>query len=169
VTGRRTAENRKSKLSLGQVLNLVVTVLVLCLGPAMIVFGQHLINIDEELARTGTHTTGTIVEFDDVTKASERDIEVEFMSLDGTYHVTWAAVDHDQHPEVGSYVTVVYREADPSHAIVLGYESDGVWFRGAGTLITALFVMIGVIVAISVAVGRSKRRKNAAVDGMPVV
>jgi hypothetical protein len=143
----------------GPVLNLVLTVIVLLLGPAMIVFGQHLINMDEELAQTGSYTTGTIIDFDDVTKASARDIEVEFMSLDGTLHRTWADVDHDQHPEIGAEVTVVYRERDPSHAIVLGYESDGVWFRGAGTMVTAILVLVGVIVMISAAVGRLKRRR----------
>jgi hypothetical protein len=64
---------------------------------------------------------------------------------------------------------VVYREQDPSHAIVLGYESGGVWFRGAGTLVTALFVMIGMILGISVAVGQSKRRKKTAADVKPAL
>jgi hypothetical protein len=137
-------------------------VLVLLTGPAMIVYGQHLVNIDEELAQTGTHTTGIIVDFNDVNKASARDITVEFMSLDGTYHRTWADVDHDEHPAVGDVVDVVYRELDPSHAIVLGYESDGDFFRGAGTMLTLLFGGIGIVAAISALVGRRKRRKQPA-------
>ncbi|MEQ7739807.1 DUF3592 domain-containing protein, partial [Escherichia coli] len=123
------------------VINLVVTVAVLLLGPAMIIYGQHLINLDEDLARTGTKTAGVVIHFDDdVTKASQRRMQVEFFSLDGEYHRTWASVDHDQHPELGDEATVVYRGVDPNHAIVLGFESDGVWFRGAGTVMTLLFV-----------------------------
>lgn len=160
--------NRKSKVQVRPVLNLVVTVVVLLLGPAMIVFGQHLIKIDEELSQTGARTTGTIIEFDDVIKASDRDIKVEFLSSDWAYHVTWAAVDHDQHPEVGAEVTVVYREQDPSHAIVLGYESDGVWFRGAGTVITGLFLAIGLFLTICFLLGGAKRRKTPTADATSV-
>lgn len=53
-------------------------------------------------------------------------MEVEFTPLDGIYHSTWASVDHDQHPIVGEEVTAIYRQQDPGHAIVPGYESDGV-------------------------------------------
>ena len=82
------------------------------------------------------------------TKASEREIKVEFQSGDGFVHYTWVTVDHDQHPVVGEEVTVVYRESDPGNATVLGYESDGVFFRGAGVVLTAHFWGIGVFLFI---------------------
>lgn len=127
----------------------------------MILFGQHLINIDEELARTGTQTSGVVIQFDDdITKASQRRMQVEFFSLDGEYHRAWVSVDHDQHPELGDEATVIYRESDPSHAIVPGFESDGVWFRGAGTAVTLLFVGIGVILAIAFLLGVRQRAKQ---------
>lgn len=153
--------------SVGSIFNGIVMVLVLLLGPAMIVFGQYLVNIDEELKQTGTQTTGIIIDFDDVNKASEREITVQFMSEDGSYHRTWADVDHDAHPVVGDAVTVVYRGVDPSHATVLGYDSDGAWFRGAGTLVTFLFVVIGMVVVISVLLGRRKRKKRVAAEMAP--
>jgi uncharacterized protein DUF3592 len=92
----------------------MVTALVLCLGPVLIGVGSHQINADAELVQTGERATGTIVRFDDVSKASERDIKVEFQSAGGSPHFTWATVDHDQHPVVGEEVTVVYRALDPS-------------------------------------------------------
>jgi cytochrome c oxidase assembly protein Cox11 len=146
---------------LKQVLRTLVGVMVLLIGPAMFVLGQYFINIDEELALTGTQTTGIIVDFDDVNKASDRDIKVEFMSLDGAYHYTWAPVDHDQHPVVGEDVTVIYREQDPGHAIVSGYESQGVWLRGAGTVVTGILVLIGWFVAVPLLLGRFRHRKQA--------
>lgn len=148
-------------MSLPRVLNLAVTVAVLCLGPVLIGVGNHLINVDEELTRTGTHTSGTIVDFDDVTKASERRMEVDFVSADGTLHRTWAAVDHDQHPIIGEDVTVVYREQNPGNAVVLGFESDGVWFRGVGVVLTAIFGGLGVIAVVAFLVGYLRKGKTA--------
>lgn len=129
-------------------MNLAVTVLVLCLGPIFIVVGSVMVNADEELARTGARTTGTIVHFDDVTKASQRRITVDFTTTDGTPRRTFAAVKHDQHPVVGGDATVLYAENDPSRAVVAGYESDGVWFRGAGVFLTMIFGAIGLLAAV---------------------
>ncbi len=145
VTGRRTDRIRKPQQAWKWVLNLVVTVLVVLLGPVMFVVGNSMIGADEELERTGVHAAGTIVHFDDVTKASQRRIKVEFYAGDASVHATFAAVDHDQHPVVGGEVKVVYAEQDPGRAIVLGYESDGVWFRGAGTMLILIFGGLGVV------------------------
>ena len=144
-------------------MNLAVTLLVLCLGPVLIVVGSVMINADEELARTGVQAAGTIVRFDDVTKASQRRITVDFAAADGSPHRTFAAVDHDQHPVVGSEATVVYAENDPGRTIVVGYESDGVWFRGAGIVLTLIFGAIGVLAAVLRGVARVRgqfRRRN---------
>ncbi|MGN7149976.1 DUF3592 domain-containing protein [Arthrobacter sp. SAFR-179] len=162
MTGRRIG-TRKPWLTWKGKLNLAVTVVVLCLGPILIGLGSFMINADEELARTGTRAAGTIVHFDDVTKASKRRIQVEFTTADGLQHKTFAAVDHDQHPEVGGGVTVVHAENDPGRAIVLGYESDGVWFRGVGVVLTVIFGVIGLLLTfvIGSAVLRAKFRKPA--------
>lgn len=144
-----------------KLVNVAVTVVVLCLGPVLFGVGQHLINVDEELARTGAQTSGTIVDFDDVTKASQRRMDVEFLSADGSFHHVWAAVDHDQPPVVGEDVTVVYREQDPGHAIVLGYESDGIWFRGVGVLLTSIFGGIAGIALVGFGIGYLKKRNKA--------
>lgn len=162
VTGRRIG-TRKPWLTWKGKLNLAVTVVVLCLGPILIGLGSFMINADEELARTGTRAAGTIVHFDDVTKASKRRIQVEFTTADGLPHKAFAAVDHDQHPEVGGGVTVVHAENDPGRAIVLGYESDGVWFRGVGVVLTVIFGVIGLLFTfvIGSAVLRAKFRKPA--------
>jgi cytochrome c oxidase assembly protein Cox11 len=164
VTGRRTDRIRKPQQAWKRVLNLAVTVLVLLLGPIMFGVGNSMIEADEELARTGVQTAGTIVNFDDVTKASQRRIKVEFYAGDASVHATFAAVDHDQHPVVGDEVTVVYAEQDPGRAIVLGYESDGVWFRGAGTILILIFGGIGVVLVLAFLRGYFKKgaRKPAA-------
>lgn len=163
VTSRRAAVKRrpKARVSLPRVVNLAVTVAVLCLGPVLIGVGNHLINVDEELTRTGTHASGTIVDFDDVTEASERRMEVDFFSADGTLHRTWAAVDHDQHPVIGEDVTVVYREQSPGNAVVLGFESDGVWFRGVGVVLTSIFGGLGVIAVGALLIGYLRKGKTA--------
>lgn len=165
VTGRRIDGNRKNRkpwLSWKGKLNLGVTVLVLCLGPILIGVGSFMINADEELARTGAQATGTIIHFDDVTKASERRIKVEYTAADGVLHRTFAAVDHDQHPVVGSSVTVVYADNDPGRAIVPGYESDGVWFRGVGVVLTVIFGVLGLLLAVLIgsAVLRARLRRR---------
>lgn len=164
MTSRRAAVKRRPKpqVSLARVLNLAVTVVVICLGPVLIGVGDHLISVDEELALSGAQTSGTIVDFDDAVEASERRMEVEFLSVDGTLHSTWAAVDHDQHPVIGEDVTVVYREQNPGNAVVVGFESDGVWFRGVGVVLTSIFGGLGVIAVVGFLMGYLRKGKNAA-------
>ncbi|MDP9890363.1 DUF3592 domain-containing protein [Pseudarthrobacter enclensis] len=157
MTGGRADGNRKPALTWKKKLSLAVTVLVLCLGPIMIGVGSFMINADAELARTGVEATGTIVHFDDVTKASNRRIQVDFAAADGSARRTFAAVDHDQHPVVGDEATVVYAGNDPGRAIVLGYQSDGVWFRGAGVVLTVIFGAIGLLAAVLAGVGALRR------------
>ncbi|CAN7234289.1 DUF3592 domain-containing protein [Arthrobacter sp. LjRoot78] len=162
MTSPNVTVNRKAKRSPGRWANLAITALVLCLGPMLIVVGTLLIKADDELVRTGEQVPGVVTVFNDESKASQRKIKVEFQSGDGFVHYTWVTVDHDQHPVVGEDVTVVYRESDPGNATVLGYESDGVFFRGAGVVLTAIFGGIGVFLFISYLLGwRKDRRKRA--------
>ncbi|GGH96374.1 hypothetical protein ACFFGR_06455 [Arthrobacter liuii] len=58
---------------------------------------------------------------------------------------------------------MVYAANDPGRAIVLGYESDGVWFRGVGVVLTVLFGAIGLVFVLLVgtAVLRAKSMARA--------
>jgi len=126
--------------------------LVVLAGPGLMVLGTVMIDADAELSRTGVQSTGTITDFNDTQRASSRDIKVQYTSTDGAEHVVSASVDHDQHPEVGTPVTVVYDGQQPSRAVVLGFESGGVSIRGVGTILTlvvALVTLIGFIMRVS--------------------
>jgi hypothetical protein len=157
VTTPNANVKRKPKLTLGRWANLAITALVVFLGPVLIVVGTLHIDADEELARSGERTVGTIVDFDDVRKASARNIRVEYQALDGLVHHTSASVDHDQHPVVGEEVTVVYSESDPDQATVVGYESGGEFLRGAGVILTLIFGGIAVFAFLSRLLGLRKK------------
>lgn len=160
MTSPNITVNRKPKQKPAWLLNLVVTALVLCLGPILMVVGALQINADEDLMRTGEQVPGTITEFHDNRKASDRKMEVEFQAADGSLHYEWIAVDYEQHPVVGEEVTVVYRKSDPGQATVLGFESDGVFFRGIGTVLTLIFGGIGIFLVICYLLGVRKDRKK---------
>jgi hypothetical protein len=162
VTSPNGTVNRKSKLKPWRLGNLVVTALVLCLGPVLMVVGTLQINADDGLVRTGKQVPGTITEFHDRSKASDRRMKVEFQTPDGAAQYEWVAVDFEQHPVVGEEVTVAYREADPGQATVLGFESDGVFFRGVGTVLTCIFGGIGIFLFICYLLGVRKDRKKLA-------
>jgi hypothetical protein len=66
-------------------------------------------------------------------------------------------VDHDQYPVVGDATTVIYAEHDPGRAIVPGYESDGVWVRGVGTVLTCIFGGLGILMVLAFLRGYFKR------------
>jgi hypothetical protein len=140
-----------------------LVVLFLGIGPALIVAGSLQIDADDALARSGEQVSGTIVRFDDTRKASDRDIRVEYQSSDGEFHHVTAAVDHDQEPVVGDSVTVVYQTDDPGRAIVLGFESGGVFLRGIGVLLTLIFDGLVLAVTIGGMFRRRSRKRKAAV------
>ena len=152
--------NRKPKTSWGMRANLAFSALVICLGPILIVVGTLQINADAELVRTGEQVPGTVTEFHDQAQASDRKMKVEFQSADGSAHYEWIMVDYHQHPVVGQEVTVQYRLSDPSQATVVGYESDGVFLRGVGVVLTVIFGGIGLFLAISAWMGLRKRRNK---------
>lgn len=156
------ARNRKPRMTLGMRANLVVAALVILLGPVLMVVGNYQINADAELVQSGQRAVGVITQFNDESQASQRKMRVEFQSDDASVHSTWAMVDSQQHPAVGEEVTVAYRASDPGDAEVLGFESDGVFNRGVGTVLTIIFGAIGVILAIFYLLGvRKDRRKRA--------
>ncbi|MFP3461320.1 DUF3592 domain-containing protein [Arthrobacter globiformis] len=151
------AENRKPVTRLGRAVQMVLVLVMVLAGPVMIGVGSRMADVHDEIARTGVHTTGTIVDFNDARRASQRDIRVRYTSADGTARVTSATVDHRQQPAEGGVVTVAYREQEPGKAVVLGYESDGVTVRGIGTILTMIFIPI---VLLLVFTKRGKRPGN---------
>lgn len=54
------------------------------------------------------------------------------------------------------------REQNPRHAVVLGFESDGVWFRGLGVVLTSIFGGLGIFVVVGFLIGYLRKDKNAA-------
>lgn len=137
----------------------VFAAVMILAGPVMIGVGTQMADTDEEIARIGVHTAGTIIDFDDTRRASQRDITVTYTSADGMDRSTVAAVDHDQHPAIGESVTVVYREQQPDNAVVLGYESGGISVRGVGTILTLIFTTTGLILVFK-GIRRSRRAKR---------
>lgn len=160
VTLPDATANNKPKNVRRAAANIAIAVLLFALGPVLIGLGTHLSSADAELLRTGERATGTIVDFNDVRKASSRDIDVEFRSADGRLHSVEVPVDHDQHPVVGDQVTVAYRESDPKDATVLGFESDGDFLTGAGGILTFIFWGIAIPLTIKRLVRAGKRRKD---------
>lgn len=141
VNSPDTAAPRKTQTFWSTLGGLAFVALLLLTGPVMIGIGSSMTDADEELVRTGVHTTGTIVDFDDVRNASKRDIRVNYLAEGGSEHFTIATVEHDQHPIVGDEVTVVYQESNPGKAVVVGYESDGISVGGIGALFTLIFTI----------------------------
>lgn len=162
MTSPNATVNSKPKSVWGAVANIAIVVVLFALGPVMIGVGSHLANADAELVRSGERATGTIVGFNDARQASKRDIDVEFQSGDGRFHVIEVPVDHEQHPVVGEEVTVAYQESDPEDATVLGFESDGDFLTGAGGILTFIFWGIAFSFLIKSLVRARKRRKNRA-------
>jgi len=123
------------------------------------VVGTMTIDADAELSRTGMQSAGTVTDFNDTQRASNREIKVRYTSTDGAEHVVSANVDHDQHPAFGDQVTVAYDSEQPSHAVVLGYDSDGVLLRGVGTVLTLVAIVIGLAAVIMRAVQKRRSRR----------
>lgn len=134
--------------------------IVLLAGPGLMVLGTVMIDADAELSRTGVQSTGTITDFNDTQRASSRDIKVQYTSTDGAEHVVSASVDHDQHPEVGTPVTVVYDGQEPSRAVVLGFESGGVSIRGVGTILTLVAALVTLIAFVMRVAGKRRAGRS---------
>ena len=141
----------------GRLGTLAVVLIVLLVGPGLMVVGTMMIDADAELSRTGVQSPGTVTDFNDTQRASNRDIKVRYTSMDGIDHVVSASVDHDQHPTVGDPVTVAYDSQQPSRAVVLGFESGGVTLRGVGTVLTLVAAGIGLTAAI---IGATQKRRS---------
>ena len=150
---------RNPKKTRGRLGALAVVLIILLVGPGLMVLGTVIIDADSELSRTGVQSAGTVTDFNDTQRASNRDIKVRYTSMDGDEYVVSANVDHDQHPEVGDPVTVAYDSEQPSHAVVLGFESDGVSLRGVGTVLTLVAIVIGLAAVIMRAVQKRRSRR----------
>ena len=141
----------------GRLGTLAVVLIVLLVGPGLMVVGTMMIDADAELSRTGVQSPGTVTDFNDTQRASNRDIKVRYTSTDGAEHVVSASVELDQHPTVGDPVTVAYDSQQPSRAVVLGFESGGVTLRGVGTVLTLVAAGIGLTAAI---IGATQKRRS---------
>ncbi|HEY1155669.1 MAG TPA: DUF3592 domain-containing protein [Arthrobacter sp.] len=151
---------RNPKKTRGRLGALAVVLIVLLVGPGLMVAGTVMIDADAELSRTGVQSPGTVTDFNDTQRASNRDIKVRYTSTDGAEHLVSASVDHDQHPTVGDSVTVAYDSQQPSRAVVLGFESGGVTLRGVGTVLTLVATGIGLI-ALVTRVSRKRRTRHS--------
>lgn len=160
VSSPETSAKRKPSGPLSRIGAVALATVMVLAGPVMIGVGTQMADHDAEIAQTGVHTTGTITDFKDTRRASQRDIMVTYTAADGTERSTSAAVDHDQHPAVGEAVTVAYREQQPDEAVVLGYESGGASVRGTGTILTLVFTTTGLILVVK-GIRRSIRTKRA--------
>jgi hypothetical protein len=132
-----------------RILNVLLAVALMLMGPILMVTSYQQVDADEELARTGLQATGTITYFSDARKASNRGITVEYVTADGVTRYAHARVDFEQHPSVGEEVTVAYRAQDPEQAVVLGYESNSDFLGGVGLILTAIFTTLGLILIVS--------------------
>ena len=152
----RAGNPKKTRGRLGV---LAFVLIALLLGPGLMVMGTVMVNADSELSRTGVQSPGTVTDFSDTQRSSNRDIRVRFMSTDGAEHSVTASVDYDQHPTVGDPVTVAYDRQQPSRAVVLGFDSGGVTLRGVGTVLTLVATGIGLI-ALVTRVSRKRRSRR---------
>ena len=153
----KNTDDRGKKGQLPTRLGIIIGILLLAFsGPVLIGVGTYLVNADAEVARTGQHVQGTIIEFNDVQRASRRSIDVAYQPADGTVRYVSANVDHEQHPTEGLEVAVAYVVLDPDRAVVLGFDSSGVQLRGMGVVLTFVFWGIGLLYLVV-----QKRRSRA--------
>jgi len=146
---------------------------VLLVGPAFAVAGFVMVAQDEDLLAHGTRTPGVVVAIDDGKKASNRQITAAYSAdgpaspdgstvypeeASGTLTVR-ALIPTERHPAEGEQVTVVYEPGNPSHAIVEGYETWGIFFRGVGLFVTFLLLIPVVLVFLVKGIRRRRRRR----------
>ncbi|MDP5226979.1 MULTISPECIES: DUF3592 domain-containing protein [Arthrobacter] len=84
------------------------------------------------LLATGTRVTGTVLTVEDGQKASQRRIQARYPVQDGRELTLWALIPDGAHPAVGDQVPVVYDPADPSRAVVDGYDTWTTFATEAG-------------------------------------
>lgn len=137
-----------------------VLVLLALVGPALLTWGAVDVARHDRLVSDGVRAEGTVVDFADAHKASERSVEVDFVAADGRTHRARGLAGADQHPEVGTTVPVAYDRDDPDHNAVVGYDPSGSSLLGMGTILTLLVAGLGLLLT----VGRIRRRRRATAD-----
>lgn len=153
-------KNRKKR-----VLPALLILLMVAAGPVLIGIGVVVTVAEEELARTGLSTEGTVGTVRDGVKASRQRFEVDYLAEDGTGHSLWVSWSTAEKPVEGELVTVVYDGTDPEHAIVEGYDGEGVSLTGIGVVLTVVFGVVGIIGLASFLRRRARGRVNAPSTG----
>lgn len=135
----------------------------LIVGPALLAWGASDVSRHETLVEVGVRAEGMVVAFADSNRASQREVDVEFLAEDARTYTAYALADSTQHPDVGATLTVAYDRDDPENNAVVGYETSGSSLLGMGVILTliplGLLALVGVGVVMS---GRRARRRARA-------
>jgi len=122
-------------------LTTVVFFAVLLIGPAFAVAGFVMTAQDDDLLAHGTRTPGVVVTVEDGQKASNRQITAAYYDDAGETLTVRALIPGELHPALGDQVTVVHEPGNASRAVVEGYETWGIYFRGVGMFVTFLLLI----------------------------
>ncbi len=132
---------------------------VLLVGPAFAVAGFVMVAQDEDLLAHGTRTPGVVVKVEDGRKSSNRQIVASYSDDAGEPLTVRALIPTERHPAEGDPVTVVHESGNPSRAVVEGYETWGIFFRGVGLFVTFLLLIPVVLVFLVKGIRRRRRRR----------
>ncbi|MDQ0710469.1 hypothetical protein QFZ52_003121 [Arthrobacter woluwensis] len=139
---------------------------ILLVGPAFAVAGFVMVAHDDDLLAHGARTPGVVVRVEDGQKASNRQITVSYSDDAGEPLTVRALIPTELHPAEGDPVTVVHEPGNPSRAVVEGYETWGIFFRGVGLFVTFLLLIPVVLVFLVKGIrrlrGRGRGRKATA-------
>lgn len=138
---------------------------LLLVGPAFAVAGIVMTAHDDDLLAHGTRTPGVVVRVEDGQKASDRQIVASYSDDAGEPLTVRALIPTELHPAEGDPVTVVHEPGNPSRAVVEGYETWGIFFRGLGLFVTFLLLIPVVLVFLGRVIrripGRGRREPAA--------
>ncbi|MEZ2372838.1 DUF3592 domain-containing protein [Arthrobacter sp. RCC_34] len=142
-------------------LSSAIFVAVLLIGPTFAVAGFVMVAQDEDLLAHGTRTPGIVVKVEDGRKASNRKIVASYSDDAGEPLTVRALIPTELHPAEGDPVTVVHEPGNPSHAVVEGYETWGIFFRGVGLFVTFLLLIPVMLVFLMKRIRRRRRLRRA--------
>lgn len=154
----RDAETRDAGARVKGWLSGAMFLAVLLVGPAFAAAGFVMVAQDEDLLAHGTRTPGVVVTVEDGRKASNRQIVASYSDDAGEPLTVRALIPDELHPAEGDPVTVVHEPGNPARAVVEGYETWGIFFRGVGLFVTFLLLIPVGLVFLMKGIGRLRRR-----------